>query len=152
MKKFKYKVEPYLKYVKHLRDKALKVLRDAEAVVRKTEEDMRKVDNKIKQAYERTSDFGKNISDVKYINDNNLYLTSLKKKMDGLSEDLKVAEGIYKDKYQKLMGLQQKLKSIELHKEKAIKDYKKDYKKHQQKLYDELNSARHGGKNAKPIR
>ena len=72
--------------------------------------------------------------------------------MEGFAEDLKMAEDVYKDKYQKLMSLQQKLRSIELHKEKAVKDYKDLYRKHQQKVYDEINSARHGRKNAKPIR
>lgn len=152
MKKFNYKVEPYLKYVKHLRDKALRVLKDAEASVRRVEENMKKTDDKIKTAYQKNSDMGKGVKDIHYIHDNNLYLRSLKKKMEGFAEDLKMAEDVYKDKYQKLMSLQQKLRSIELHKEKAVKDYKDLYRKHQQKVYDEINSARHGRKNAKPIR
>ena len=151
MKKFKYKIEPYLKYIKHLRDRALQEMKDAESVVRKVEDNMSFLSKKIKKAYDKSSEIGKAIDDIRFINDNNFYLNSLKKKVVGLSEDLKVAEKVYKDKYEKLIQLQKKLKSIETHKEKSLLDYKKEYKKYQQKMNDELNSVRHGGKNAKPV-
>ncbi|MCB0377378.1 MAG: flagellar FliJ family protein [Bdellovibrionales bacterium] len=105
----------------------------------------------MKKAYNLNSRIGKEISDMRMINDNNTFIESLKDQMKDVSIEIQHAETIYQEKHQKLLQLQKKLKQIELHKEKALEDFKQKYKKHSQKLTDEINSRKLGGKNAKSL-
>ena len=144
MKKFKYRVEPYLKFLGFEREKVLKKLKQAEAHWRSLVEKFHWMESEMKKAYELNSQFGKGISDVNLINDNNQFIQNLKRHMRDLSEEIAIAEQDYHKKYKELLEAQLKLKKIETHKEQEKEKYMKEVRKKQQLMTDEINSARYG--------
>lgn len=150
MKKFKYRIEPYLKFIEHQRDQALYLAKEAEYELNSWKSKWKELETKMKKAYNLNSRIGKEISDMRMINDNNTFIESLKDQMKDVSIEIQHAETIYQEKHQKLLQLQKKLKQIELHKEKALEDFKQKYKKHSQKLTDEINSRKLGAKMQNP--
>ena len=144
MKKFKYKIDSYLKYLKHQREEALREVHKAQAVKLQLEEKYQWMENDMKKAYERNSQFGQGLSDVNLINDNNQFMSMLKLQMQDLSNEIAMAEEAYQEKYKKLLELQMEVKKIELHREKKFQEYKAEYNKKVQKQTDEINSARRG--------
>ena len=144
MKKFKYKIDSYLKYLKHQREEALREVHKAQAVKLQLEEKYQWMENDMKKAYERNSQFGQGLSDVNLINDNNQFMSMLKLQMQDLSNEIAMAEEVYQEKYKKLLELQMEVKKIELHREKKFQEYKAEYNKKVQKQTDEINSARRG--------
>lgn len=151
MKKFKYRVESYLKFLGFERERALGKLKKAEAQWMSLKERYHWMENEMKKAYGLNSRFGKDVDSIHLINDNNQFILNLKQHMRDLSEEIAMAEGEYHKKHKELLAAQLKLKKVELHKESEFEKYKKEKAKKEQKKFDEINSARQGSKNAKSL-
>lgn len=151
MKKFKYRVESYLKFLTHQREEVLKELKIAENYRNNLLNKYSRMEDKMKNAYKENSSVGQGGHDIRYIQDNNQFLKKLKTHMEDLSTEINEAEQEYQMKYQLLMQLQKKVKQIELHKEAELEKFKKEYKKKTQKITDEINSTRQGARNAKSL-
>lgn len=151
MKKFKYRIESYLKYTKHLRDKALEESKRAEEIKNNLLQKMAWMENEMKKAYKINSEMGKTINNIHLINDNNQFMGMLKDQMRGLAMELQKAENIYQDKFKKLIELQKKVRKLELHKENEFEKYKTKVKKIVQKRIDDINATRGRRKNAESL-
>ena len=133
------------------REKALKELRIAETYRDNLIEKYIWMEGEMKKAYEINSGFGKGGKDIRYVNDNNKFIQMLKIHMRQLSEEIAFAESEFKKKHESLMELQLKVKKIELHKESEYEKFKKERKKLEQKMTDEINSTRKRGRDAKSV-
>lgn len=142
MKKFKYRTESYLKFVKFERTKALKELKEAEAYKMALEEHYRSLEMEMNEAYKKNSQFGRDIRDLHFINDNNRYILKLKEQMQHVSQEISMAEDEFHRRLEKLQELQLRFRKIELHKENEKAKYLKEKKKLEQKKIDEINSSR----------
>ena len=151
MKKFKYRIESYLKYVKHLRDQALHSLKKADAVRQAHYSTYRKLQDRKKQAFVESSQIGNDPKDLHFVRDNNRFIESLKAQLKEVQKKIEEAENIYQEKHKVLVIKQQELRKLEAHREQAKENFKKEYKKRQVKIFDEINSTRYRGKNAKPV-
>ena len=151
MKKFKYRVESYLKYVMHLRDKAFEDMKKAEAIKLNLFEKMEWMETEMKKSYKTNSEIGKTISNIHFINDNNSFMSMIKKQMSYLSDEIYKAEEVYQEKFKKLVELQTQVKKLELHKENEFNKYKDKIKKMMQKQDDDINARKVRGKDAKSV-
>ena len=151
MKKFKYRAESYLKYLVHMRTKALRELKKAEAYRDQLVREYYGMESKVKTAYKINSEVGQEGRDIEFINDNNLYIKMLKIQMENLSTEIESAEAVFQEKHQELLKLQLQVKKIELHKEAEFAKYKKELKKKSQKMTDEINGTRRRVKHAESI-
>ncbi len=145
MKKFKYRIESYLKFVKYNRESALKELKKAERYRDSLVEKYEFMESQMREAYQMNSEIGQSGRNIHFINDNNQFLVKLKVHMENLSHEIAQAEQDYKAKYQALVELQLKVKKMELHKEAELEKFKAEYRKKSQKLTDEINSTRKRG-------
>lgn len=151
MKKFKYRVESYLKYSRHLRDNALKEMQKALGIKNNLISKLEWMENEMKKSYLLNSEVGKSISDIHFINDNNSFMTMLKDQMASLSNEIRKAEEVYEDRYHKLLELQKQVKKLELHKENEFNKYKNKMKKLVQKQLDDINSIKVRRNNAESV-
>ena len=135
----------------HKRDKAFEEMKKAEMIRNEWLHKLQLLEGEMKKSYQRNSEMGKSISDINFINDNNSFMNLLKDQMVTVSEEIRKAEEIYQDKYQKLLELQKQVKKLELHKESEMTKYKEKLKKLMQKQTDEINSTRLRGKDAKSL-
>ncbi len=145
MKKFKYKTESYLKFVKFERSKALKSLNEAESYKMSLIKRYQYLENEMSKAYGTNSNLGKSIKDVNFINDNNMFILKIKETMEDLSQEIMMAEAEFQKRMEKLKEVQLKVRKIELHKELEKEKYDKALKKKVQKQLDDINSSRKWG-------
>lgn len=151
MKKFKYRVESYLKYLIFNREEALRELKKAETYRNNLLDKYSQMEKQMKEAFETNSQLGKGDVDIHMANDNNQFIEMLKIHMKNLSLEIAEAEQEYQNKYKALLELQMKVKKMELHKEMEHEKYMKEYKKKSQKMTDEINNTRQRGKDAESL-
>lgn len=151
MKKFKYRVESFLRFLKFSRESALREVKEAETYHRNLTEKYSFMEQQMREAYDVNSGIGKSAVDIRYVHDNNQFIQMLKIHMKNLSIEIVEAEKEYQAKYQALLDIQMRVEKMEIHKESEYEAYKKDYRKKQQKLTDEINNTRRRGKNAKSL-
>lgn len=151
MKKFKYKIEAYLKFLLFEREKKLKEVKDAESFWVSLRNKFTWMESEMKKAWKTNSEMGRGISDINYIQDNNQFIKMLKSHMQDLSLEIAHAEADYEKKYKSFLELQLKIKKVELHKEGKREEHKKMKKKLEQKQLDEINSSRQGVKDAESL-
>ncbi len=151
MKKFKYRVESYLKFLQFNREEALKELKMAENYRNNLLNKYSWMENQMSNAFKINSEIGQEGRDVHFINDNNQFIEMLKVHMKNLSYEIDEAEREYQMKYKALLELQMKVKKMELHKEAELEKFKKEYRKKQQKLTDEINNTRRGAGDAESL-
>ena len=87
MKKFKYRVESYLKFLKFQREEALKKVKATEEFRDKLIQRYNWMEGEMKKAYEVNSKVGREGKNIHYINDNNQFLRMLKVHMENLSNE-----------------------------------------------------------------
>jgi flagellar export protein FliJ len=151
MKKFKYRIETYLKFVKSERDTAVGYFNQALAV---RDEVMKKINDtkeEIFRAFSTNAGLGSMTQDIHLIQGNNLYIHRLKSELVNLKNDLEQANEELQRRQQALIELQKKMRTLELHKEIEHKKYLKNKTKIEQKKMDEMNNLRRGNGHAKPI-
>jgi flagellar export protein FliJ len=151
MKKFKYKIEAYLKFLKFQRENQLKEVEKAKQFKMRLENKYLAMESSMKKSYETNSQFGSKITDINLIHDNNNFISMLKQQMQDLSQDIAEAEEQYQDRYKKLLKLQIEVKKIELHKEQKREIHRIETNKKMQKQTDEINSSRKRDRDAKPL-
>lgn len=149
MKKFKYRLQSYLRFLEHKKNEALKDFKISEAKKISLEREQKQMELRMKKAYNLNTELGKSISDVHLVNDNNQFILLLKEQMKELSTEIMFAEEEYQKKYTTLVELKSEAEKIKKHKEDQGEIHKKALKKHQQKMSDELNSRRSRGLYAK---
>lgn len=142
MKKFKYKIESYLKFLKHQREAALTEVHKAQSYKTSLEQKYQWMDSEKRKAYEQNSKFGQGLNNIHLVQDNNNFIKILNAQMENLSQEISMAEEKYQEKYRALLQIQVKVKQIEIHREKKEKEYKKEVDKKIQKQLDDINSAR----------
>lgn len=151
MKKFNYKAESYLKFLKHQREMALKEVHAAKARVDDLKASFSYMENERQQAFAVNSRFGNGVTDLHHVHDNNSYIEMLKIRLESLSQEIARAEELYDRQYQKLLDVQLSVKKIEIHREKLEDEHRVEYKKKSQKITDEINSTRRREKDAKSV-
>ena len=151
MKKFKYKAEAYLRFLKHQREMALKDVHSAKSLVDELKTSFEFMEKERLNAFRVNSQFGQGLTDLNRVNDNNHYIRMIKVRLEDLSQEIARAEDHYQRQYQKLLDVQMQIKKIESHREKLEEDHRVEYNKKSQKVTDEINSNRRREKNAKSL-
>lgn len=151
MKKFKFRLEPFLRFVGKQRDDAQKEVQKVLAKKVKLIKQLQWMESEMKKAYTINSMFGQSIKDIHYVNDNNQFIGLLKKQMTDVANKISTVEQEYQHKLKQLIELQLKMKKIELFKEKQQLNHKKEIAKRLQKQTDDQNSTRKRGRDAKSI-
>ncbi len=151
MKKFKYRMESFLKYLAHERDKAVGEKNRVE--LRKSDllNQQYNIQSQVMGAFSKNASFGKGFQQVTYIHDNNIFIERLKAQLAELDYEIEAADRELQRKHHELIELQKKVRTIELHKEIEQNKYKKERKKNEQKQLDELNNSHRSKLYAKPI-
>ncbi len=151
MKKFKYRAESYLKFVRFKREEALRELKKAQGYRDNLVAKYYKMEEQMKQAFQFNSEIGQKGRDIHRVNDSNQFIQMLKINMQTLSQKIQQAEEQYQDKRQSLLEVQLKVRKMELHKESELEKFKKEYRKKAQKLTDEINGTRKRGRDAESL-
>ncbi len=151
MKKFKYRGESYLKFVKFQREASLRELKKAEIHRNNLLDQYAMMESKMKESYLFNSEVGKDGHNIHRVNDNNQFIQLLKMSLADLSRKIQKAEDQFQEKHQSLLELQLKVRKIQLHKKSELIKFKKEYKKKSQKITDEINATRKRGQDAKSI-
>lgn len=144
MKKFKYRLQSYLRFTELKRDLAQKEVGVAKSYLNKLQNKKIWMEQEMKKGYEKLSQFGKAEINIHQVEDNNSFLILLKSQMQDLTQQIHMAEHAYNDKMNKLINLQIELKKIEKHKENAQEQHRKSVQKDRQKKIDDLNTIRFG--------
>lgn len=151
MKKFKYRIESFLKYLNHERDKAVGEKNRAELRKSTLKNQQTNIQSQIMGGFSKNASFGKGFQQVAYIHDNNIFIARLKVELTELGHEIEVADRELQRKQQELVELQKRVRTIELHKEIEQNKYKKERKKKEQKQLDELNNSHRSKLHAKSI-
>lgn len=130
---------------------ALKEMKAAENYKNNLQNKYESMEQQMRESFQSVSEVGQKGRTLHFVNDSIQYIQMLKIHMKNLSIEIEHAEREFQQRYQTLMNIQMKLKKIELHKEVEHDKYKKEYKKKQQKLTDEINSTRQRGQYAKSL-
>ncbi len=144
MKKFKYRLNSYLKFLNMKRDNAQKELSRAEAYKNSLIKKYHWMENEMKKSFENNSQFGKNNMNIHLVEDNNQFIQLLKTQMQDLSGQIALAERAFAEKHKKLIDLQVEVKKIEHNKEMKELEHKTELKKKLQKQMDNINAIRLG--------
>ncbi len=144
MKKFKYRLESYLKFMVMKREAAQKELSRAEAYKNNLIKKYHWMENEMKKCFDKNSQFGQSNMELHHVEDNNQFIQLLKKQMQDLSGQIALAERAFNDKFQKLVQLQVEVKKIEHNKEFKELEHKTELKKKLQKQLDNINATRFG--------
>lgn len=151
MKKFSYKAESYLKFLKHQREMALKDVHTAKTLLDQLQSSYQFMEQERQNAFAVNSRFGQGLQDLNRVNDNNHYIQMLKVRLEDLSQEISRSQDHYQRQYDKLLNIQMQVKKIETHREKLEDDHRIEYKKKSQKVTDEINSTRRREKDAKSV-
>ncbi len=128
--------------MKFERTQALQELKEAENYRNALQKHYRDLEMEMNEAYRKNSQFGRDIKDLHFINDNNRYILKIKEQMQLVSQEISMAEEEFQRRLEKLQELQLRFRKIELHKENEKAKYLKKKKKLEQKQIDEINSSR----------
>lgn len=151
MKKFKYKIEAYLKFLRFQEEAKLKDFKKIEAYRMNLRQKYQWMEDEMKKAWTSNSQLGKGVVNVHFVHDNNKFLELLKAQMKRLSIEISQVQLECEKRYREFLAAQLKVKKVEHHREIKKKEYDKMRKKHEQKQLDEMNSTRQGGYGAKSV-
>jgi len=151
MRKFKYRIESFLKYLNHERDRAVGEKNKAELRKANLKNHQIDIQSQVMGAFSKNASFGKGFKQIAYIHDNNIFIERLKAQLSELDYELEVADREIQRKHHDLVELQKRVCTIELHKEIEQNKYKIERKKKEQKQLDELNNSHRSRHHAKSV-
>lgn len=149
MKKFKYRLESYLKYLGQQRDFATAEKNRAEAYLSSLILQKQGMQQQVIKSFARNTKTHIQGDEVHMAQDNNLFIQRLKVEIENVSEEIRHAEKEFSEKQTALFELQKRVKSLEKHKDMEKEKHKKFLSKTEQKKLDEMNHLRRSLHHAK---
>jgi len=150
MKRFKYRLESYLKFQRFERDRALGEKKRSEEILQGYLDQEQVLLARIKQAYLDQTYISGNKRDL-LLGDSALFLRRLAIEHENLQQEIHLAARDLERKQDKLIAMQKQVRSIERHRDLEKEKYRKQTLKREQKQVDELNQTRAGGKDAESL-